>query len=272
MSLITITQNMGCPGEKIAGIVASSLDLELYDDVRLQQTVQAMGTGHADLEHFDQKAPGFFDRLISSKPDVYLDLMEAAIYEVAKNGEGVIIGHGGQFLLRDFSCALHVLVYAEPSTRIEYLVEIRGLGPKVARRLIQKSDDNQAGFFRYAFEREWNDLSLFDLVVSVEKMTQQSVAGLIVKAARNQEVKTCSLTAIDAMDRLSLTKKVEAEIINNGFSPLYIHVSVPEKGVALIRGLTESDGELNRLKEIVAAVDAVEKVRCEVSVRPQSLI
>ena len=88
MSLITITQSMGCPGDKIAELVAESLHLELFDDATLQRTVQSMGRDLADLKHFNEKAPGFFDRLISNKPDIFLDLMEAVIYEVAKKGAG----------------------------------------------------------------------------------------------------------------------------------------------------------------------------------------
>ena len=48
--------------------------------------------------------------------------------------------------------------------------------------------------------------------------------------------------------------------------------SVQNEGAALIRGLTESEDELNRLQAIVEAVDGVSEVRCEVSVRPASLI
>ena len=43
MSLITITQRMGCAGENIAKLVADSLNLELYDDAGLQHTVQTIG-------------------------------------------------------------------------------------------------------------------------------------------------------------------------------------------------------------------------------------
>ncbi len=272
MSLITITQSKGCAGEEIAKRVAAGLKLELYDDVKLQQTAQTMGTALDDLKQFDEKAPGFFDRMISNKPDVFLDLMESVIYEVAKKGEGVIIGHGGPFLLRDFSCALHVLIYSARSTRVEHVASQEGVSREVAERLIRKSDDNQSGFFQFAFHREWNDLSLFDLVISTEKIAPASAAEIIAAAAHAQEVKTCSLTALDAMDRLSLEKKIEAALLKNSFDPLYIHVTVPEKGIARVRGLAESDDDLNTLQKIVGAVDGVREVRNEVSVRPAALI
>ncbi|CAB1076028.1 hypothetical protein JY97_12205 [Alkalispirochaeta odontotermitis] len=272
MSLITITQSMGCMGDAIAKLVAERLNLELYDDARLQRTLQGIGRDLADLKDFDERAPGFFDRLLGNKPDIFLDLMEAVIYEVAKKGEGVIIGHGGQYLLRDFGCALHVLIYAERSTRIRYAMEQEGISREVAERLIRQSDDNQAGYFRFAFHRDWNDLSLFDLVVSSEKMSAPSAADIIVAAAQNQEMKTCSLTALDAMDRLSLEKKVEAALLNSNFDPRYIHLAVPDKGVVLVKGLTESEENLRRLEAVVGEVDGVDQVRCQVSVRPAVLI
>lgn len=272
MSLITLTQSMGCQGREIAKLVADRLNLELYDDARLQKTLQSMGKGFENLKKFDEKAPGFFDRIISNQPDIFLDLMEAAIYEVAKNGAGVIIGHGGSFLLRDFGCALHVLIYANRSSRVRNIAEQQRISREVADRLLGKSDENQAGFFQFAFHREWNDLSLFDLVISTEKLSPTSVSKIIVEAAQNQEVKTCSLTALDAMDRLSLKKKIEAALLKNNFDPRYIHITLPDKGVVLIRGLTESQDELTRIKEIVSAVEGAREVRSEVSVRPAVLI
>jgi cytidylate kinase len=231
-----------------------------------------MGRELEDLKQFDEKAPGFFDRIISNKPDIFLDLMEALIYDVAKKGQGIIIGHGGQFLLRDFSCALHVLIYADRSTRIQRVMEMEGISRDVAGRLIQKSDDNQAGFFRFAFHRAWNDLSLFDLVISTEKMAPPSAVNIIVEAAQNQEMKTCSLTALDAMDRLSLEKKIGAALLKNNFDPRYIHVGVPKPGLVIVKGLTESEDERNRLETVVRTVDGVSELRSEVSVRPAVLI
>lgn len=38
--------------------------------------------------------------------------MEEVIYEGAEKGQGIILGHSSQLLLRDFRCALHVRIYA----------------------------------------------------------------------------------------------------------------------------------------------------------------
>jgi hypothetical protein len=60
--------------------------------------------------------------------------------------------------------------------------------------------------------------------------------------------------------------------LKNSFNPLYIHVTVPDKGVSLVRDLSDSDDEKDRLQAIVGTVEGVREVRSEVSVRPASLI
>ena len=60
--------------------------------------------------------------------------------------------------------------------------------------------------------------------------------------------------------------------LKNNFDPRYIHLTVPDKGVVLVRGLTKSDDEMNRLEKVVGAVDGVSQVRSEFSVRPAVLI
>jgi len=44
------------------------------------------------------------------------------------------------------------------------------------------------------------------------------------------------------------------------------------KGIALVRGIAESEDEMDRLQTVVGAVDGVGEVRFEVSARPASLI
>lgn len=46
MSLITITENIGCGGSAIAKIVADTLKLELYDDRRLEEKAAEMKNCH----------------------------------------------------------------------------------------------------------------------------------------------------------------------------------------------------------------------------------
>lgn len=266
MPLITISRNIGCGGMAIAKRIADGLKLELYDDSRLQAEAVRMGVKSEELEGIDEKVPGLFDRIFSQKPHVYSDILEAVVYEVAKQGQGIIMGHGSQILLRDFGCALHVRVYASEAFRIQHIMKQQGLTQEVARKLIQKSDNERRGFLRFSFHMDWNDLSLYDLVINCEKLGTHLAADLIMESARSNEIKKCSLTVMDAMDRLSLSKKIEATILKNQINLQNLHVEVPEKGLVQISGWTDSEEIKKQLLDVVKGVPGVSEVQFKVGV------
>jgi len=266
MSLVTVTRSIGCGGMTIARLVADGLKLELYDDQRLQQEAVKMGISPEVLRRLDEKAPGLLDRLLSHRPETYLDLMEAVIYQVAHGGEGVIVGHGSQMLLRDFGCALHVRIHASESFRIQHLMDQRGLSREASEKMTHKSDRERRGFLQFAFHMDWNDPSLYDLVINRDKLSTDSAARLIREVAQSEEIKECSITAVEAMERLSLSKKIQAALLENNLSPIQFHVEVPDKGVAQITGWTNSQENKNLLLRVVKGVPGVSDVRSEVVV------
>jgi cytidylate kinase len=273
MSLITISESIGCGGKAIAALVAGELKLELYDDRRLEQEAIQLGIQPEVLKNLDEKAPGIFSRIFNDKPQVYLDLLQGVVYEVAKRGHGIILGHGSQVLLRDFGCALHVRIYGSESSRIEYLINQRGLSREATEKLIHKTDNEQRGFLQFAFHMNWNDPSLYDLVINRDKLSTDSAAKLIMEAAQSQEIKECSMTALESMERLSLSRRVDAAVLESNlgsdvFRRDMFHIEVPEKGVVRITGVTHMQGAEERLLRVVKGVTGVTDVRSEVVVMP----
>jgi len=136
MSLITITHTIGCEALGVARQVADGLKVELYDDSRLREEALRMGLHSEQLKSFREKPPDWLERMVSAKPDIDLNLMASVIYEAARLGQGVIIGHGSQMLLHDFGCAMHVLITAQEESRIHRLVHEMTLSREAARKLI----------------------------------------------------------------------------------------------------------------------------------------
>ena len=268
MSLITISQGIGTEGVKIAKQVAKGLNVDLYDDARLKEQAVKMGIRPDKVKPLDEKLPGFFERIWGHNPNLYVDLMEAVVYEVAKQGDGVIVGHGSNILLRDFDCALHVLIYASRAYRIQHLSDEQGLSPEAAEKLIRKHDHERAGFLKYAFRMDWNDPSQYDLTINSTKLGVETAVKLIMETAESQEIRECSLTAVDAMTRLMLSKRIEAALLEKNFNVSFLHIEVPEKGVAHITGFISSKDEKHSLKEVVGQIPGISKATLDVAVIP----
>jgi cytidylate kinase len=270
MPLITITTRFGSGDPDIATEVSDALGIKRYDDHELKKAAFKMGIRSEDLRSLDEKSPGFFERMISRRPELYLDFMEAVVYDAAVRGEGVIVGHGSQFLLRNFGCALHVYIHASEAARIRNLMKQQGLNREAAEKLIRRNDDTQMGFFRYAYNLQLDDPSLYDLVINTEKLGTDAAVELIVNTARSEEIKTCSLEAVDALARLSDGKKLRAALIENDINVSMLHIEIPQKGHAVVRGFTYTWEERDRIVAALKKMPEFAEVKTDISVMPSA--
>ena len=270
MALITITSSFGSGGEEIARKVSSALNVAFYDDQRLQEEAVKMGISSKELERLDEKAPGLFDRLFSSRPAVYLDLLGSVVYDVARSGQGVITGHGAQLFLHDFDCALHVRIHASDTFRIQRMMKDKGMGEEAAERTIRRMDRKRAAFMQYAFHRDWNDPSLYDLMVNLDKVGPEWAVKLIKDLAKADEVKACSLNALESMEKSSLQRKIDAAFLEHNLSVQGIHVEVGEGGRVRLTGWCRFEGEKESLINAVKGVAGVSNVASDIFIMPAS--
>ncbi len=268
MALITVSGGMGCGADKVARFVSDKSKLPLYDDQKLQIEAIRLGLRSQELKGFDEKAPGFFDSLRGYNPELYIDLMESVIYELSRSGNGIILGHGSQLLLRDFGCALHVLVFASEEYRIKQVMANNGLSEKAAEKMIAKSDSERRGFMRFAFKMDLDDMSLYDLVINPEKMGFEGAGRLVLDALEVQAVKECSLNALETMERMALLKKVQAALLKERIGSSQFNVDVPEKGVVHLFGFALDEEKKRQMIGAVKKVTGVSKVKDDIGILP----
>ncbi|MFO7985156.1 MAG: cytidylate kinase-like family protein [Desulfatiglandaceae bacterium] len=268
MPLITLTAGIGCGITDVAEQVARELKVELFDDQRLQKVAVDIGFSSQDLKAFDVKAPGLLDRMFRRSPETYHELMEAVIYEVARHGDGVIIGHGSSFFLKDFGCALHIRLGASHAFRTEWVASQRQIDPRTAANIIAKRDTELKGFLHFTFKMDWDDLSLYDLVINVEKIEIETAAELIVHLSQTEAIAECSLTAMEAMERLSLLKRVEAAVTKANIHSQELEIEVPDPGVVKLTGLINPMHTVAGVTEVIRQVPGVAKIISEAERHP----
>ena len=257
MALITISQSVGSMGMVIAGQVAQALGIEFFDDEKLKEEALRLGLHTEELSSLAEKAPGFFSRYFSKRPEIYQDILETVVYEVSRKNQGVIIGHGSQFLLRDFGCALHVLIHAPLDQRVHRIMEQQSLDRDAAEKLVEKSDNAQKGFFQYAFNMQWDDPTLYDLVINPGKLGPDAAVKLIVEAASPENMNTCSLSALEAMGRLGLIKKIEVALLENGHNISVLQIDVDPQGIVHIGGYAPNATAKTDILQTVKGVEGV---------------
>jgi EAL domain-containing protein (putative c-di-GMP-specific phosphodiesterase class I) len=117
-----------------------------------------------------------------------------------------------------------------------------------------------------------NDISLYDSIINVDKIGLDSAAAQIIAMAKTRQIQECSLSALEAMEKLSLLKRVEAAILKNNINPQELVFEVPETGVVKMTGLINPMRTIGGVLEIVRAVPGVKEVVCEAERHPLAKI
>lgn len=267
MPLITITQSIGCNGPAIAKSVADHLKIELFDDAKLKKEAARKG-----LLSEQQRQPGLFARLMGDQPGLYMEIIESVVLGLASGGEGVILGHGSQVLLRDFSCAMHVLIVGSAEWRIKNVAREMNMSPEAASSIMTRSDRQNRNFFRNAFQREWDDPSLYDLALNPEKIGIARASESIVQMAQYPELRKCSIYAMDALERFAQAKRVKANLIKGGIDPVGLNIEVQEKGNVSVTGIIHQADDKQLIEDISKNTNGVARVHVDVSVVPPGYV
>jgi cytidylate kinase len=169
------------PRPKLPAIASASLREQAAFDERVQALV--------DRERVNQEVA--VARLQSSLPPEYiprldyLDLLTSIILDQAAEGKAMIVGRGGQIILRDRPDVLHVQVIARFETRVYNIIEREGVKWREAAHRVRQSDEQRAGYLRRFYNVDWLDASLYDLVINTDKIPCETAVDLIIASARS---------------------------------------------------------------------------------------
>jgi cytidylate kinase len=265
MYFITLSEMMGTNGEKIAKQVAEKVNYSFYGEAELMKSAAEMGF-LKDLQGFSEKGPALFEKFFSERPKVSLDRVQSVIFEVAKNGNAVFFGRGSQLLLRSFECALHVLVTGSLEKRIQRVMEMNKVGHEVAEKMVERSDQDKKGFLRFAFDEDWLNPHLYDLVLNTDKLSVDSAAKMIVDAAGSNEIKACGIDSVKNLGKLSIQRRIEAAFLESGFSNPNLFFDIEDVDSVRVFGIAGTAEEKEEIERVIRKTKVVKKVTNDLTV------
>jgi cytidylate kinase len=262
MYFITVSEMVGTEGEKIARQVAGMLNYDYYGEEELLKAADELGFVK-DLKKLDEKGPTFLKNFFSEKPKIYLDRLQSVIYEVAKKGNAVFFGKGSQLMLNSFNCAFHVLVTGSTEKRVERLMKEMDIEKEVAEKILQRSDQDKRGFLKFAFNEDWLNPRLYDLVLNTDKLSVESAVKMTIDAARSEEIKACGVDSVKLLETLSLHRRIESAILDAGVINSTLFITVEDTDSVKIDGIANSWEEKETVERIVKATKGVNKITNE---------
>ena len=206
MTVITISRELGSEGDRIADLLCQELGYCRVDKDMLSQIAREAGVDaeavlakeravlskprliSGDLTALYTKDPNAFEKKSALDDQTYTRIVHETMEEFARQGNGVIVGRGGQMILRDWPGALHVRLYAPLEVRVQRVVQRFNISEAQARRRVTQSDEQRRQYIRHMHNNaSWKDLKYYHLAINTGDISPEVAAQIILLAAGGKE-------------------------------------------------------------------------------------
>lgn len=178
MAIITISRQVAALGDEIATALAEKLGYKFIDRKYIEKRIVDLGFPEEKLKKYDERKPGFFASLVKER-DEYLDYLQTAILETAKEGNSIFIGRGSFVVLENLPNLISVRFVAKNDIREERLMKEFNWNKKQAQNRINESDENRKGFHKNFFNIEPDDPSNYHVTLNTGLLTIEEAASSI---------------------------------------------------------------------------------------------
>jgi cytidylate kinase len=210
MAVITISRRFGSGGDEIAGRVCELLGYRYFDKALMAEVAAEMGLAAEDIVDLSEdvhEVRGFLKRLFSAsrkithleaipedRPGSVIEvvnkldegqsiaLIQTIVQAAHTEGNVVIVGRGGQAILKDKADVLHVRVEAPLDHRVQRLAGRANYSLGGAQDTAIKHDRASADYLKRFYSIDWSDPLLYDLVLNTGRLTIEAAAQLVVRA------------------------------------------------------------------------------------------
>lgn len=203
MAVITISKEFGTESEKVASLVAEKLGYEYIGENLVAEIAKELNISESEAAMFRQTSQSrilrFVDRYTCSIVQKVVDrehgcLDDKNYYEVTKKlvqnvheaGNVIILGWGGQCLLKGKPDTLHVRLIKDMDLKIKEVMQSENLNPKAARAFIDREEDDLKAYIKHYFQEDWGAAHLYDLIIDMGKTSVEKAVDLICDNAKHK--------------------------------------------------------------------------------------
>jgi CMP/dCMP kinase len=214
MPVITIGRQFGAGGKTVGEMLARELKVDLLESRIIDEVAHRLRLPKEEVEAEDEQPGSLLARLLvalgsaSTEPLIpaevtawnppnadptfdtrkaVLQITQNVIQEAAKEGNVVIVGRGGAYLLRDFPGALHVFLGAAKSVRVKAIMVRYDIASEdEARRLLTHTDENWTAYIKQVYGHDRNLAGHYDMMLDTGRLGYQATVDAILAAVKSR--------------------------------------------------------------------------------------
>jgi cytidylate kinase len=117
---------------------------------------------------------------LSASLDSYVHMVGLVIRGLAREGNVLIVGRGGQVLLQRHPETIHVQCVAPLNSRVEVVMERLGLDRRAAQNRVRTNDRARFDYVRRYHGADWLDPTLYHLTINTSRLGVATAVDLII--------------------------------------------------------------------------------------------
>jgi cytidylate kinase len=158
----------------------STAPLPAGDAEALQPGVAALTMPFAGL--FSTTVPP-----LSASLEGYVRMVGLVIKGLAREGNVLILGRGGQVLLKNDPNALHIQTVSPLAIRTEVIMARLGIDKREAQHRVRASDRARSAYLRRYLGAHWLDPTLYHLVINTGRVPVATAVDLIIATRQTKK-------------------------------------------------------------------------------------
>ncbi len=262
MAIITISRGTFSGGQKLAECLSAKLGYESLSREILVEAAEKYGISENELTQAVKSKPAIAERLSLNIDRVrYLSFIQATLCDHMKNDHVVYYGHAGHLLLKDACRVIKVKVIATMEQRIAFAMERNSMDRDEAVLYIKKMDKYRQKWTKFLYGIDWNDPSLYDVVVNLKDTSVETACNMISEMTKSPEFQLTE-EAKKAIADLSLESQIKARLASDKITRDYMLKVDARNGHVRIAGRVKNAEHARRIEAIVSDLPGVERLDC----------
>lgn len=171
--VITISREYASGGRYVGKLLSEMLGINFYDKELIDLAAKESGLSQKYIKEIDEASR-------KSENDDRIFIAETkVIKELAKKESCIIVGRCADYILKDNKDVLKVFLYSDDESKKKRAIKYYGLDKDKAEKQIIKINKEREKHYKFYTNRNWKDMSNYDLILNVDSKGVEKTAELI---------------------------------------------------------------------------------------------
>ena len=116
----------------------------------------------------------------------YYEVTHKLVQNVYVAGDAIILGWGGQCILKGKPDTLHVRLIKDMDLKIKAVMQSENINEKAAKAFIDREESDLKAYIKHYYHEDWNAAHLYDLIIDMGKTPVVKAVDMICENVKHK--------------------------------------------------------------------------------------